>query len=99
MVGQNASIAVYITASGRNGTLYLGVTSELQKRIAEHKHGAFPGFSKTYRCTRLVWYEPHGDMRFAIQREKNLKRWNRAWKLELIEALNPDWRELSEDWW
>ena len=57
------------------------------------------GFSKTYGCTRLVWFEAHGDMRFAIQREKNLKRWNRAWKLKLIEDLNPDWRDLSDDWW
>ncbi len=99
MVARFASIAVYIVASGRNGTLYIGVTSELQRRIGEHKTGAYPGFSKTYGCTRLVWYEPHGDMRAAIQREKNLKRWNRSWKLKLIEDLNPDWRDLSEGWW
>ena len=99
MVGRFASIAVYIVASGRNGTLYIGVTSELQRRIADHKTGAYEGFSKRHGCTRLVWYEPHGDVRVAIQREKNLKRWNRDWKLKLIEDLNPEWRDLSEGWW
>ena len=99
MVGRFASIAVYITASGRNSTLYVGVTSELQRRIADHKTGAYAGFSKTYGCTRLVWFETHGDIGVAIQREKSLKRWSRAWKLQLIEALNPDWRDLSDDWW
>ena len=99
MVGQFASIAVYIVASGRNGTLYIGVTSALQNRIAEHKTGVREGFSKSYGCTRLVWFEMHGDMRVAIQREKSLKRYNRAWKLRLIEDLNPDWRDLAEDWW
>ena len=98
MVGHNSSIAVYIVASGRNGTLYIGVTSELDRRIAGHKAGAFEGFSKNYGCTRLVWYEPHGDMRTAIQREKNLKRWLRQWKLALIEELNPEWRDLAEGW-
>ncbi len=70
MVGRFASIAVHIVASGRNGTLYTGVTSELQNRIADHKNGVHQGFSKTYGCTRLVWFEVHGDMRVAIQREK-----------------------------
>ncbi len=99
MAGLDSDIAVYIVASGRNGTLYIGVTSRLRMRIAEHKNGAFPGFSKKYGCTRLVWYESHGDMRAAIRREKNLKRWLRDWKLELIDEFNPDWRDLSEDWW
>ena len=99
MVAQFASIGVYILASGRNGTLYIGVTSDFQNRIATHRIGGREGFSKTYGCTRLVWFEMHGDMRRAIQREKNLKRWNRAWKLKLIEDLNPEWRDLSEGWW
>jgi putative endonuclease len=99
MVGQFASIAVYIVASGRNGTLYIGVTSRLQNRIAEHKNGIYPGFSKRYGCTRLVWFETHGDMHVAIQREKSLKRYNRAWKLRLIEETNPEWHDLAEDWW
>jgi putative endonuclease len=98
MVGHNSAIAVYIMASGRNGTLYVGVTSELDRRVASHKTGALDGFSKRYGCTRLVWYEPHADMRAAIQREKSLKRWLRKWKLALIEDLNPDWRDLSEAW-
>jgi putative endonuclease len=99
MVDSFAAIAVYIMASGRNGTLYIGVTSELQSRIVKHKHGFFPGFTKQYGCTRLVWFERHGDMLVAIRREKKLKRYRRAWKLALIEDLNPDWRDLSEDWW
>jgi putative endonuclease len=99
MVGRFASLAVYIMASGRNGTLYIGVTSEPAQRVANHKQGVLPGFSKRYGCTRLVWYETHGDMRVAIRREKSLKRWRRAWKLKLIEDLNPDWRDLSESWW
>ena len=98
MIGPNSAIAVYITASGRNGTLYIGVTSDLDRRIANHKAGVFAGFSKKYGCTRLVWYEAHADMRAAIQREKSLKRWLRKWKLALIEDLNPEWRDLSEGW-
>jgi putative endonuclease len=98
MVGRNATIAVYIVASARNGTLYVGVTSELQRRVQQHKRGSFEGFSKTYGCRTLVWYEQHATMLQAIDREKRIKRWRRAWKLALIEGLNPEWRDLSDPW-
>ncbi len=98
MVGQDSWIAVYILASGRNGTLYTGVTSALQARIQQHKLGTFEGFSKTYGCKALVWYENHPAMLEAIQREKQIKRWRRAWKLALIEAQNAEWRDLSAEW-
>ncbi len=98
MVGEDAFIAVYILASGRNGTLYTGVTSTLVARVRQHKHGTFEGFSKTYGCKTLVWYEVHAVMLDAIRREKQIKRWRRAWKLELIEAQNPEWRDLSDEW-
>ena len=98
MVGQDSFIAVYILASGRNGTLYTGVTSALVTRVSQHKHGVFEGFSKTYGCKTLVWYEPHPTMLEAIAREKQIKRWRRAWKLALIEAENPQWRDLSDEW-
>jgi putative endonuclease len=98
MVGQDAWIAVYIVASARNGTLYTGVTSQLRDRIQQHKQGAFEGFTSKYGCKTLVWYEEHPTMLEAIKREKQIKRWRRAWKLALIEAENPDWRDLSEEW-
>ena len=98
MVGQDASIAVYILASARNGTLYVGVTSQLQTRVQQHKLGIFEGFSKAYGCKTLVWHEGLGTMGEAIGREKRIKRWRRAWKLTLIEADNPTWRDLSADW-
>jgi len=86
--------AVYILASKRNGTLYIGVTSNLQKRAWEHKNDVIEGFTKQYRVHLLVYYELHGDMVSAITREKQIKKWNRAWKLELIEEKNPDWKDL-----
>jgi putative endonuclease len=89
--------AVYILASKRNGTLYVGVTSDLAKRVWEHKNDSVDGFSKRYGVHRLLYYELHGDMRSAITREKQLKKWNRAWKLELIEGKNPDWEDLWEE--
>ncbi len=89
-------IATYIVASGRNGTLYLGMTSDLRARISQHKQGAFEGFSKRHGCKTLVWYEPFEFVTSAIKREKQLKRWLRAWKLRLIEEANPGWRELSD---
>ena len=98
MVGQDSFIAVYMMASGRNGTLYTGVTSSLVVRVSQHKLGVFEGFSKTYGCKTLVWYETHGTMLEAIAREKQIKRWRRAWKLALIEAENGQWRDLSEAW-
>ncbi len=88
--------AVYIVASKRNGTLYTGVTSDLSRRIDEHKNGAVEGFTKRYGVHTLVYCEFHADMRTAIAREEQLKKWNRAWKLELIEQNNPDWHDLSE---
>ena len=86
--------AVYILASKRNGTLYIGVTSDLQKRTWEHKSDFVEGFTKKYGIHRLVYHELHQDMSSAITREKQLKKWNRAWKLELIEGKNPDWIDL-----
>jgi len=88
--------AVYILTSKRNGTLYIGVTSNLQKRAWEHKKDLVEGFTKRYGVHRLVYYELHDDMTSAIQREKQMKKWNRAWKLELIEKQNPNWQDLSE---
>ena len=88
---------VYILASARNGTLYVGVTNDLARRVQEHREGAVPGFTRTYGVTRLVHAEPHDDIRIAIEREKRLKKWRRAWKLALIEETNPDWRDLYPD--
>ena len=92
----NFQPCVYILASGRNGTLYIGVTSNLPKRIWEHCEGVVDGFSKQYDVKRLVYYELHETMEAAITREKQLKKWNRAWKLRLIEAENPDWEDLFD---
>ncbi len=97
MVGQDAQIAVYIMASGRNGTLYTGVTNDLARRVSEHKQDLTPGFTTKYGVKTLVWYEPHDSIEFAITREKRIKRWRRAWKLQLIEATNPEWRDLYHD--
>jgi putative endonuclease len=88
--------AVYIMASNRNGTLYIGVTSDLVKRIWEHKNNMVEGFTKRYGVHHLVWYELHGSMESAIQREKRLKDWKRVWKLQLIERTNPDWQDLYQ---
>ena len=88
--------AVYILASQRNGTLYIGVTSDLVQRIWQHKNDVVEGFTKEYGVHLLVWYELHEDMESAIIREKRLKKWNRAWKLRLIEEKNPNWQDLYE---
>jgi putative endonuclease len=85
---------VYIMASRRNGTLYLGVTSELVQRVWQHKSKLVEGFTKQYNVTRLVWFEQHESIEVAITREKQLKKWNRAWKIQLIEKLNPYWNDL-----
>ena len=90
-------IAVYIMASKRNGTLYLGVTTNLPQRAHQHREGAIEGFSQKYGCKHLVWYEQHQEIGAAIAREKELKKWRRAWKLALIETANPQWRDLYED--
>jgi putative endonuclease len=87
---------VYIMSNKRNGTLYIGVTSNLSRRVWEHREGVIDGFTKCYGLKRLVFYEPHDDIRNALQREKNLKHWPRAWKLALIHEMNPDWEDLYE---
>jgi putative endonuclease len=89
-------IAVYLLASGRNGTLYVGATSDLPKRIWEHREGVVPGFTRKYGVTLLVWYEAHTLMTAALQREKNIKKYPRSWKLKMIETMNPEWRDLYE---
>lgn len=88
---------VYILASVRNGTLYVGVTNNLARRVWEHREGLVDGFTKRYGVKLLIFYESYPDVRDAIQREKNIKKWPRSWKLDLIEAANPDWRDLYED--
>ena len=86
--------AVYILASGRNGTLYTGVTSDLVKRTWQHREKLIDGFAERYDAVQLVWYEQHENAEEAIAREKRIKKWNRAWKIELIEKANPYWNDL-----
>lgn len=86
--------AVYILASGRNGTLYIGVTSDLIARVWQHKHDVAEGFTKRYHAHTLVYFEWHGDMESAMTREKQLKKWNRSWKIALINEQNPEWSDL-----
>jgi len=88
---------VYIMASGRKGTLYIGVTNDLEKRVAEHKSGKFGGFTNQYAVHDLVHFESTNDVREAIAREKQLKNWKRQWKIELIVKNNPEWRDLAVD--
>ncbi|NOZ22973.1 MAG: GIY-YIG nuclease family protein [Planctomycetes bacterium] len=88
---------VYILTSKRNGTLYTGVTSDLAKRIWEHREKLIDGFTKKYGVDRLVWYEVHGSAESAIAREKRIKKWQRAWKLALIEKANPRWKDLYDE--
>ena len=85
---------VYLLASQRNGTLYLGVTSNLLQRVWQHKEGEVAGFSRRYGVKALVWFEAHDDAVAAITREKQLKKWKRAWKIDLIESMNPYWNDL-----
>jgi len=85
---------VYILASGRNGTLYVGVTNNLIRRLAEHRSGLVPGFTRTYDVDQLMWYETHTSIDAAIAREKQLKRWKRQWKIELFQDINPQWVDL-----
>lgn len=87
---------VYIMASKRNGTLYIGVTSDLPGRVWQHKEGVAEGFTKKYGCKMLVWYAVADDIASAIVREKQMKEWKRAWKLRVIEEMNPDWNDLFE---
>jgi putative endonuclease len=88
---------VYILASKRNGTLYTGVTSDLLQRVWQHKTKATQGFTAKYGVDRLVYFEAHGDAASAIQREKQIKKWRRAWKIELIERSNPQWHDLYDE--
>jgi len=87
---------VYIISSKPNGTLYTGVTSDLVKRIGQHKQKTIAGFTKKYNVTRLVWYESSESMISAIEREKKIKNWKRQWKIELIEKENPEWKDLFD---
>ncbi|NWH09626.1 MAG: GIY-YIG nuclease family protein [Alphaproteobacteria bacterium] len=87
---------VYLLASKPNGTLYCGVTNDLIRRTFEHREGQAKGFTRRYDVKHLVWYEPHDDVREAIHRETRIKKWNRAWKIELIERMNPGWCDLYE---
>lgn len=89
--------AVYILASQRNGTLYVGCTSDLEARTWLHKEKAVDGFTKKYGVTKLVYYEVHDDMLSAFKREKLLKKWKREWKIKLIEKSNPEWKDLTEE--
>ena len=86
---------VYILASGRNGTLYVGVTNDIAKRAGQHKDAQVPGFTRRYGVTHLVWYETHNDINAAIAREKQIKGWNRSWKIRLIEEVNSGWNDLT----
>ncbi|MGB7410363.1 MAG: GIY-YIG nuclease family protein [Sphingopyxis granuli] len=88
---------LYIMASQKNGTIYIGVTNDIIRRTYEHREGQLTGLSQKYRVKHLVHYEEFQDIRDAIQREKRLKKWNRAWKIQLIETQNPDWRDLWFD--
>ncbi len=88
---------VYILSSRPNGTLYIGVTSDLAKRVWQHKNNFVGGFTQRYNVHRLVWYEVHENMDSAITREKALKNWKRAWKIRLIEESNPTWRDVYEE--
>ena len=97
MVGEvGRTYFVYILASRINGTLYVGVTNDLLRRISEHRNHLVAGFTKTYNVTRLVHFEAFGDVTAAIQREKQLKNWQRAWKIQLIESTNPRWDDLYD---
>ncbi len=86
--------SVYMVASGRHGTLYLGVTNDLVRRVWDHKAKAYPGLTRRYGIDRLVWYEQYDRIDEAIPREKGLKKWRRDWKLRLIEEMNPEWEDL-----
>jgi putative endonuclease len=88
---------VYIVASGRNGTLYIGVTNDLVRRIGEHKARLVPGFTRKYGVDKLVYFEQYDSILEARARERSLKRWQRAWKLALIEKMNPQWRDLTTE--
>jgi len=87
---------IYILTNKKYGTLYIGITNNLLRRVYEHKNGAIKGFIKKYNLNKLVYFEQINDINSAILREKRLKKWNRAWKIELIESINPEWKDLLE---
>ena len=89
---------VYILASKKNGTLYIGLTNELDKRVLQHKRKQADSFTSKYSIDKLVYYEEFTDHNEAFLRERRLKKWNRAWKIRLIEGINPDWNDLASDW-
>ena len=93
----NKSYCVYILASQRNGTLYIGITNNLVKRVWEHKNKKVEGFTKKYEVHHLVYYEIHENPELAIIREKQLKKWNRLWKIRIIEKMNPEWKDLYQE--
>ncbi len=95
--GPCVSFFVYILGSRRNGTLYVGMTDDLIRRTWEHRNGAIPGFTKRYGIKMLYWYEVHETREAALVRERQIKKWNRTWKLELIEMSNLAWRDLADD--
>lgn len=92
----NKAYYVYILSNERYGTLYVGVTSDIVKRVWQHREGIIDGFTKKYNIKRLMWFETHEDVRAAITREKQIKKWNRSWKIELIQTGNPRWQDLYE---
>ena len=87
---------MYLLASRRNGTLYIGMTDDLLKRVWQHRRGVVAGFTRDYGVKTLVWYEQHESRESALIRERQIKKWNRAWKLELIESSNPNWHDLAD---
>jgi len=93
------SFFVYILASKRNGTLYVGMTDDLSRRVWEHRTGVFPGFTSKYGVKTLVWFEVQETRESAFTRERQIKKWKRRWKLQLIEEMNPTWKDLVEEGW
>jgi putative endonuclease len=90
------SFYVYMLASRRNGTLYVGMTDDLVRRVWQHREGVIPGFTKQYDVKILVWHEQHSSRESAFERERRMKKWNRSWKMRVIESLNPHWRDLYD---
>jgi putative endonuclease len=90
------SFYVYILASRRNGTLYIGMTDDLVRRAWQHREGVIAGFTKQYGVKVLVWYEEHSSRESAFERERRMKKWNRSWKIRMIESFNPQWRDLYD---
>lgn len=93
------SFFVYMLANQRNGTLYIGMTDDLPRRVWQHRTGAVPGFTSRYDVKMLVWYEAYESRESAFMRERQLKKWNCGWKLNLIESENPEWKDLFDDLW